>query len=477
MPFGSLMNCFKKTATDLAEDYGVPKQLVEGGIDAITNENDAEGQGEGAGKGFDVDQLLQSFTGKQQGGLTNLFDTLSGSLGGFENQASEKGVDPSLVSNILGLLGKGDGGSFDMGSMISMAQMLTQGGSSGGGASGFLNLIGGGNEGSNKLFEILVGLAKSFFAMKMGSNKSLQDWGAAGVGTDDSNTGKWADSLIGDLVFPDKKPKEIIEGDDDPKDKDTNDEDVKGWFDGHPEIGKMQKNVFDDIFDTKDEDTDETRDDEEVPLIPTPTGFQQDCSILDNASILFLNNKINLDLRKTWRFLYSTKTSDNDFVEFSKSIQYEGPTMIVVRTTNDLILGAFASTSWCESEGGWIGNADSFIFTLNPKMACLYSTGQDENFMFLDQGSYGLGMGGKIGKFGLGISPDLETLDYHEDVRTFDLPALPGGSSFEIDHIEVWGLGPQPRAEDERAKVQIRKPDLDIQDGNVDMNDLLGQIQ
>ena len=30
MPFGSLMNCFKKTATDLAEDYGVPKQLVEG---------------------------------------------------------------------------------------------------------------------------------------------------------------------------------------------------------------------------------------------------------------------------------------------------------------------------------------------------------------------------------------------------------------------------------------------------------------
>ena len=68
------------------------------------------------------------------------------------------------------------------------------------------------------------------------------DWGAAGVGTDDSNTGKWADSLIGDLVFPDKKPKEIIEGDDDPKDKDTNNEDVKGWFDGHPEIGKMQKN-------------------------------------------------------------------------------------------------------------------------------------------------------------------------------------------------------------------------------------------
>ena len=78
-------------------------------------------------------------------------------------------------------------------------------------------------------------------------------------------------------------------------------------------------------------------------MIPTPVGFQPDCSVLDNVSILFLNNKILLELRKTWRFLYSSKTSDRDFVELSKSIQYEGPTLIVVRTTNDTILGKFLS--------------------------------------------------------------------------------------------------------------------------------------
>ena len=49
-------------------------------------------------------------------------------------------------------------------------------------------------------------------------------------------------------------------------------------------------------------------------------------------------------------------------------------------------------------------------------------------------------MGGKIGRFGLGISPDLETLDYHEDVKTFDLPALPGGSSFEIGKKDASNL-------------------------------------
>ena len=110
-------------------------------------------------------------------------------------------------------------------------------------------------------------------------------------------------------------------------------------------------------------------------------------------------------------------------------------------------------------------------------MSVFYSTGQNENFMFLDQGTQGLGMGGKVGHFGFGIKPDMETLDYNEDTNTFDLPVLPGGSTFEIDHVEVWGLGPQPRAEEERAKVEVRKPDLDIKDGgNVDMNDLMGQI-
>ena len=86
------------------------------------------------------------------------------------------------------------------------------------------------------------------------------------------------------------------------------------------------------------------------------------------------------------------------------------------RTTTDVILGAFASTSWAETEGGWVGNGDSFIFTLNPKMAIFWATGQNENFMYLDQGNHGLGLGGKVGRFGFGITPDMETLNYNEDV-------------------------------------------------------------
>ena len=139
----------------------------------------------------------------------------------------------------------------------------------------------------------------------------------------------------------------------------------------------MQKDVFDDIFDTTDEDEDDARKAaEEAPLIPTPVGFQPDCSILDNVSILFLNNKILLELRKTWRFLYSSKTSDRDFVELSKSIQYEGPTLIVVRTTNDTILGKIKPlilSMYLHFAVQSISNSSKFLSSLFQKSLSLFS--------------------------------------------------------------------------------------------------------
>ena len=232
MPFGDLLNCFKKNLADAAEEYGgeAARDLVEDGIEQITaNQNEAGANGSG---GLDVDTLLQSFTGKQQGGLTDLFGTLAGGLGGLESKASDQGMDPQLIQSVMGLFGgggeSGGGSGLDMGSLLSMAGALTQGG----GAGGFMKLLkgGSGEGGSSKIFEILIGLAKSFFAMKMGKSPALQGWDAAGAGKNqnDDNMGKWADNLIGDLVFPGKKPKEIVQDDEDPKGKETNDDDVKG---------------------------------------------------------------------------------------------------------------------------------------------------------------------------------------------------------------------------------------------------------
>ena len=44
------------------------------------------------------------------------------------------------------------------------------------------------------------------------------------------------------------------------------------------------------------------------------------------------------------------------------------------------MLQAHASTSWADTAGGWLGNGESFIFSIQPKMAVFHATGKDENF-------------------------------------------------------------------------------------------------
>ena len=89
--------------------------------------------------------------------------------------------------------------------------MLTKGGNGGGGgAQGFLGLLNGlggdGSGSSNNIIQILVGLAKSYFAMKRGKDQNMQDWGEAGTNQNVAENGKgffnWESNLIKDLLFP-----------------------------------------------------------------------------------------------------------------------------------------------------------------------------------------------------------------------------------------------------------------------------------
>ena len=43
-------------------------------------------------------------------------------------------------------------------------------------------------------------------------------------------------------------------------------------------------------------------------------------------------------------------------------------------------------------------------------------------------------------------------------------------------YFQVWGLGPEPDEDTERANTTVRKPNLDIRGGNVDLGDLESQI-
>jgi len=494
MSFGSMFrelccSAFaKKTAEDLAEQYGgeTGKNLVGGNNELVNG-------------------LLGALSGKQQLSVQNVASMVQSSGGEHLVQhAEKKGLDPALLNGIMGMLkgggggggedggdgGGGGGGGVDMGSVIKMIGGLTGGGGSGdGGADGFMQLLqgfagGSGGEGAStgNIVQILLGLAKSYFNVKGKSNPAIQDWDAAGAGQNknDDNFLNWALSIIRDLIFPGKKPKEIIEsgGDDDidtgtDSGKKKDDGDVKGWFDGHPEIGKMQKDVFDDIFDTTDDD--KTDEDDDVPVIPTPSDFQENCSCLDNASILFLNCNLLLEYRKNWRFLFSTLSHSRSLDEMMSKICYKGPTIIIIKDTDGNMFGAHASTSWCDTEGGWVGNGECFLFSIQPKMAIFHSTGKDENLQMLSDEL--LALGGQPGNFGLELNNDLTSGSSSGNIETFHTIQLTNGPTFEIDHVEVWGLGPEPDERTERANTKPRQPNLKTRGGDVaDMLDLESQI-
>ena len=64
-------------------------------------------------------------------------------------------------------------------------------------------------------------------------------------------------------------------------------------------------------------------------------------------------------------------------------------------------------------------------------------------------------------RFGISLSSSLESGTYHEDIDTFDLPPLIS-EEFIIEHVEVWGLGSETDPNSERAKLHVRRPNVQI---------------
>jgi hypothetical protein len=88
-----------------------------------------------------------------------------------------------------------------------------------------------------------------------------------------------------------------------------------------------------------------------------------------------------------------------------------------VKDVEGNMFGAHASTSWIDTEGGWVGNGECFLFSIQPRMAVFHSTGKDENFQMLT--SELLALGGRPGGFGLELRADLTSGCSSGDIDTF----------------------------------------------------------
>ena len=136
---------------------------------------------------------------------------------------------------------------------------------------------------------------------------------------------------------------------------------------------------------------------------------------------------------------------------------YSGPTVLIIKTTCDSILGAFGSSPWKESTD-FFGNPDCFLFELTPKVRVHRPIGTGENFYVptFELSSFaagtgkitfirmGIGYGGTLEKPRLFIPESFENCSADFLDKTYQSgELLPENSleKFEIKQLEVWGVG------------------------------------
>lgn len=157
---------------------------------------------------------------------------------------------------------------------------------------------------------------------------------------------------------------------------------------------------------------------------------------------------------------------------------YSGPTVIIVRTTGQQVLGGFAADAWKDAKGEFYGSADCFLFELDPNLKVHRSKnievgGQNYMYMHLNTDGeacrghpHGLGFGGSIEHPRFFIPESLEHCTAGFLDRTFqDGELLPTEAleTFEIHTLEVWGVGGDDvikKALSDRAVYRERHEDM-----------------
>ena len=183
-------------------------------------------------------------------------------------------------------------------------------------------------------------------------------------------------------------------------------------------------------------------------------------TILNVTNALVVNHAIPIELRSKWRFLFSTTVHGSSFTTFTGHIMNKGSTLIIIRDRDGHVFGAFAEEGW-EHNGQFYGSNKTFLFSLNPIVDVYPSSGYNHHYQYFNQGQEtipnGIGFGGQFNYFGLWI--DAEFGSGHSRAQpkntTFNSPQLSAKENFEIDYMEVWGIGEEkkPTSEDEEDGV------------------------
>ncbi|XP_013380759.1 TLD domain-containing protein 1 isoform X2 [Lingula anatina] len=218
------------------------------------------------------------------------------------------------------------------------------------------------------------------------------------------------------------------------------------------------------------------------PKIPyaIDVNWSKTSTMLDIPSLLYINHVIPAEHRGKWRQLFYSDTHGESFATLMKRITKQGPTVIIIRDKDGYVFGGFASTGW-ECRPQFVGTSRCFLFHLLPHYAIYYASGYNDHYMYLNQSQQtmpnGLGMGGQMEHFGLWLDCHYgQGYSYAKPLcTTYQSPQLSMKKDFEIDLLEVWGVGKKPGEELGEDGPQEKQSILDVDPEAKAMLSLLGR--
>ncbi|KAH0482987.1 MAG: hypothetical protein KVP17_000558 [Porospora cf. gigantea B] len=173
-------------------------------------------------------------------------------------------------------------------------------------------------------------------------------------------------------------------------------------------------------------------------------------TLLTDVGLFCLRRSHSAYQNHNWHCLYDMASDGRSFAKLVECIlHYDGPTVFVIRTEDDHVIGA-AVDCGVEDTGGaqFRGSSSSFLFCLRPFKA-LHVNGSGGNYFSMNlknQGlSKGLGFGGRSDMNRLFIHHEFEENYCTASGSTFSsgnlLPSGDFQASFSILHLEIWGAG------------------------------------
>jgi len=172
--------------------------------------------------------------------------------------------------------------------------------------------------------------------------------------------------------------------------------------------------------------------------------------VLDEEVRKRLAERMSSHLRERWRLLFKSSLHGQSFNRFVKHVVGKGPNIVVVRDTDGRVFGGFATESW-KVGPKFHGGYSCFLFTAKPELSILGASGDNCNFMYLneqmEQLPNGCAFGGTHAYHGLWLHEGFDTGESSGICSTFEGALFPTRTKFEIAHVEVWAV--KDRDEDE----------------------------